>query len=820
MKYILTLMPLPPARVLCLLLLAFTASACTEPALRIEPVAPTIAYVGESARIPLVVRNTTGDDVTLSWSGPAIPLLRRWVTLVPMPTDGELQWDPQLEHVGAHRITVRARAGDAAAERALDVEVVRARQATPVFLDPPAAVAVDVLQTPCITLPVRVRDNDSEAVDVRLIAGAPPSASLTTSDGGAHVFHWCPSPDELATRAVWRLTFEATDDRHAPRTHETRLLLVQPERADCPGDPPQVVSFSPEDGARVVSEVGYEVRMVVQSERPLADAPVLFFTDGRLETRDRLDVATLQATPFFAGQRAGEWVARVPTFRLAEDETKTITTLVWLSDDADPNGTRCDRRASLRARSFVAVGAVEAGVLPLCAPCTQSGDCRSNVCLATATGGRCVAACPDESCASGTCGLDASPEGVVREGCGPAALVCDGRLACSPTDAIDAELRPDGARPTLCGQSEATFVWQAPSEGLVSFDAEVATLRHPGDGTAPIELQVRDASDALLGGQRGERATVRACARAGERLLLHLSSPAAADVDARIDARHTPGTCACAEAPPSGLLADGEQQGTLCDGRTRYAELVLGPHTRLIARLQSETLDADLDLEIRDPSGQRVARSAGSSSTEWAQVDSIEGGTYSLSIGDARRAPLANWTLDLQRAPLATCGDTRDCDAGELCDAGRCRHVACARTADCPDDAVCSALTGATRTCVPPCERDGDCPSGQACKATLDGQACGTVGSAQTGDACDAASDCAGERMCLAWPDGYCAAAGCDAGIACPAGDVCGVVDGRAVCLQSCWISDLACGRDAPYACHEVYDTSGEVNFACVPEAR
>ena len=146
--------------------------------------------------------------------------------------------------------------------------------------------------------------------------------------------------------------------------------------------------------------------------------------------------------------------------------------------------------------------------------------------------------------------------------------------------------------------------------------------------------------------------------------------------------------------------------------------------------------------------------------------------------------------------------------------------MACVRTADCPDDAVCSALFGPTRTCVPPCERDGDCPSGQACKATLDGQACGTVGSAQTGDDCDAASDCAGERICLPWPDGYCAAAGCDAGIACPAGDVCGVVDGRAVCLQSCWISDLACGREAPYACDEVYDASGEVNFACVPEAR
>lgn len=801
------------------LLLTLAALGCTESALRIAPVEPAIAYVGESARIPFEVKNETGNAVTLSWSGPALPFLRRWVTLVAHDGGGELQWDPQPEHVGRHTLTLRARAGDASTERDVAVEVVRARQATPVFLDPPAAVAVDPLATPCMTLPVRVRDNDSVAIDLRLVAGAPPSATFTLDGDREGTVHWCPSPDELATRAVWRFTFEATDDRHPARRHETRVLLVQPERADCPGAAPEIVAFSPADGARVVSEVGYEVRMEVASARRLADAPVLFYTDGRLESRDRLDIASLRATPFFAGDRPNEWIARVPTFRLAEDETKTITTLVWLSDDADPDGTRCDRRAPLRARSFVAVGAVEAGVLPQCAPCTQSGDCQSNVCLATASGGRCVAACTDDVCGTGECAPYASPEGVVREGCGPAALVCEGRALCEPTTASDAALVTD-AQVTLCGQSEAVFVWEAAAEGVVTLGARTAALRHPGDGTAALELQVRDARETLIGGQRGDAASVRTCVEAGERLQLTLSSPAAADLDATLQAALEPGDCACRDTASSGALGDGTHTGTLCEGRIVERPIALAPNTRLRVTLESPTAEADLDLEIRDADGRRVGRSAGSQPLETLVVDTTAGGTYGVVIRDARRATLAAWSLEVERTPLAACADDRACAAGELCDAQRCRRLACTRSSDCPENAVCTALFDSGRSCVPTCASDRDCASGHACKATDDGRACGPSGAGGTGEPCATAGDCAGARTCLSWQDGYCAAAGCDGEIRCPEGDVCGVIEGRAVCLQSCWSADTECTRPAPYGCDEVYDTSGEVSFACTPEAR
>lgn len=797
------------------------AASCDDGGLRIEPVEPQVAFAGEFLDVPFTVRNPGGGPVSFAFDGPALPFLDRWMSVVPGPGGGRLHWDPQLEHVGVHRITLLASTPDERASRAVEIEVVRAREATPVFVEPPKARAFDLGRDACIELPIEVRDNDSDDVELSVPYGLPSGATLELTSDRTAMLRWCPTPDQVAARALWRITLRADDGEHAPVDRDLRLVLLTPQRDDCDGAPPAVRWLQPDDGAAVVSEVGYEVRIEVEDDSALRHAPLLFFTDGRLDQRDRIDVATLQAAVFEPDGDA--WRARVPTFRLAEDEARTITMIPWVTDDDDPAGTRCDRRAPFRARTFVAVGAVEAGVLPLCAPCTQSGDCQSNVCLATPTGGRCAPACDDDTpCAAGTCSGAPSPEGVVRQGCGPVSFVCDGEPACEDDD-VDAtfERATDGV---VCGRSGDERTWTARTSGPVTFELQSRSLVR---AAAPDTVEMTVLSDGgfvrAVDSGDGALRSVTVCAEPGETLTVLLESPTADQASWELTATQADSACDCRPlaVETDAVGPEGSTRGEVCGGG--YADVPLGidgagRHTLFL----EWTGEAPLAVEILDDDDRRVTRAGARTSPLTLTLDTDGPRAWRARVTSPDGVPLG-WSLAHEVTPLASCERDADCVPGEICESSeRCMAVVCERNADCPGDTICPRVTNtdAARTCAPACEQDADCASGERCKAFPEGRTCRPEGDAPVGEACQSADDCAGARVCLDWTDGYCAAAGCDALDVCAAGEICAVVDNQAVCLASCWVSDDVCVRDAPYACDEVFGPDSEVGYACTPTVR
>lgn len=788
-------------------------SACDDASLEVDPIEPQVAYVGELTRVPITVRNPTGAALELSYSGPVLENLDRWATLQQRPEGAEFQWHPTEAHVGVHRIDILAAAGGARTSRGFDIEIIRARDAAPVFVDPPRGAALDLARDACFSLPVEVRDNDSDEVALRVAHGAPDGMTLELV-GREGTLRWCPRPDQRAASALWTVTLEADDGEHAPVLRELRLVLLDDPKPSCEGRAPEIEWLAPSDGDAIVSEVGYRVSMRVQDDAPLRDAPLLFYTAGRLDQRDRIDLAGLDMVAFRAvGER---WEAVVPTFRLAPDEVRTVSVLAWVNDDNDPAGSRCDLRAPLRARSFVAIGAVEAGILPDCAPCTQSGDCRSGACLATPEGGRCVPACgPELACSIGECGAFNSPEGVVRQACGPAEWVCDAIPAC-----VDDPGESDNAR------EDAPPLDRERSGVACPYDDDFAVFRSRSEGRArvtlesdaPLDLRLLDAEGSIRAVADGEGAA-SACVAADEDIYAHVGhfrtvARDAANYTLRVDL--SPEACACApdaaepdrDAPPTW---DDAPSGVLCVGDVDARALVARPDERLRVSVRAEP---DVDLELLRPDGAVVARAQGATGDETITLDAIDGPLVARLF--STEALDAAWTLDVVRTPLPLCDSDAECDAA-LCIDGRCAQRPCARNADCPDHAICPRVAlGEPRTCRATCE--GTCPGDATCKRFPEGRSCVPPGAGETGAPCASASDCAGERVCIDAPDGYCAAADCALG--CPSGDVCGVLDGEPLCLASCWLGDAACDGSRGHVCAEVFDRAAELALACVPEAR
>lgn len=819
-------------------ILAFVAlslGACGEPELRIAPIEDQQVYVGEFLRVPFEIRGAGGNDVALTYTGPALPFLGRWAFVVARPTGGEFQWSPTFDHEGEHRITVYAEAGNQQAAQEFEVAVIGAREATPVFMEPGPGDAFDLAVDPCIEVPVEANDRDSDDVALRVAYGLPAGATFDVEGSGRGVLRWCPTADQVSAAAQWVITFEATDGEHEPVLADFRLLLLGPQKDGCGGTPPTVTFTRPEDGGSLISRVGYDVEVRIEDDGALRDRPVLFYTDGRVEQRDQLDLHSLGFAPF-RPLGDGLWTAHIPTFRLAEDESQTLSLVPFVMDDDDPTGTRCDRRAELRIRRFNAVGAVEAGILEDCERCLVSGDCQSGVCIRGADGGRCVPACePDgPACEVGVCQEWSSMEGVVRYGCGDASLVCDGLDACVP-DASEPNDGPDQAT-ALSDRIEAATCerdddWFVVAGGAA---ARVAVTLDRGDAAAgTVELHLTDASGRIVsvGALDAGSTTIRAeaCVGEGAPLRARVFSPTLSRVPYSVAVTRTAEACACEDdafepdSDSAPRIVDGTATGVICGTDTDTFALEGGVDARATLALTIDG-EGDLDLEVLGPDGHGVARSAGTGAMERVVVDLSEGtiGTYRVRISsfDGRSAA---YTLSETFTPLAACTESTECALGERCDEGTCRRVPCDGNADCPHGSVCPLVDreNTARTCLDGCSSDADCAEGQRCKDFFEGRACWDEGTGETGATCERTSECAANAACVDWPEGHCAPAGCERGDdVCAAGTSCAVVDGRASCVETCWVSDTQCTRGGDYTCRELFAPDDELVYGCSPTTR
>lgn len=815
--------------------LALALVACTDDSMRIGPIEDQQVYVGEFLRVPFRVRNAGTPDYVVAFSGPELPNLDRWAYAVRRPGGGEFQWSPTLEHVGEHTITIKADNGQTRVSRTFRVEVLGAREASPVFHAPGQGLAVDLTRTPCIRVPVDVRDRDTAELDLAVVFGMPVGARFEDLGGGRGEFSWCPSRDQIAASAQWVVTFEASDGEHEPVPHDLRIVLQVPSKEPCGGALPTVEFLEPSDAESIVSRVGYDIRIRVSDDRPLRERPGLFYTDGRIEQRDQIALDAMRFVPFRPTAEPDVWYARIPTFRLAEDEAKNLAMVPWVTDDDDPNGTRCDNALPRRIRRFTAVGAVEAGVLEVCEPCLVSGDCISAACLRTPLGGYCVPSClvREPDCETGTCSFWNSMEGVVREACGDAEQICLGLPACR-----DDALEPNGdvaaATPLRPGAPVSASVcerdddWFALASGP---ERRVRAVLTAAEGSArDFELRMvrPDATIAAVAAIDGGTATTETCVRAGEALSLHVFSPTLTRGDYRLSVEAIGEACACDDDAfePDGAgtprpLSD-RAEGTICGFDSDTFALAGRPGERTTIALDIAPGDGagDLDFDVIAPDGSLVAASRGVGSSEALSADLREDGPYLVRVfsydgGDA------DYALSVSREPLDGCTASRECAADEACFDGLCRRERCNRNADCPVGAICPLVAvGVERTCLDACERDTECGVGAVCKDFFEGRACYAVGEGETGAGCSEASDCAGNRVCVDWPGGHCAAAGCERGPICGDDATCAVVDGRATCVETCWVSDEECFRGNGQACSELFSPIAELVYGCSPTTR
>ena len=829
-----------------LLVLASLFGGCDGRGLRFDDVSDQQVYVGEFLRVSFRVRGTEGRDYTLEYSTPPLPFVDRWAYVVVRPDGGEFQWSPTSDHVGDHEVTLFVDNGDSQAATSFRVEVIAAREAAPVFTSPGPGGVLDLSRNSCLETTVAARDRDTPDVMLQPVFGLPEGATFTRVGPGESTLRWCPTADQAAAAGQWVMTFEASDGEHDPVLLDYRVLLLGADKATCEGVRPTAEFVSPEDGDGVISRVGYDITIAVDSPTALRDRPVLFYTDGRIEQRDRIDLQALAFAPFIP-QPDGLWSAYIPSYRLAEDEAKTIALVPWLTADTDPTGARCDLSAELTVRAFTAIGAVEAEILEECERCLVSGDCMDEgVCIRTADGGRCVPSCApiDGTCEVGVCAPWSSMEGVVRFGCGTAEAVCGGERACvadglEPNDsrASATPLAPGASvAGTACERDDDWFEIPVGAASRVRFDATVSLAEGGRDsGLAPdLEVHLVDAQGAILAVGATEvdpvslgtgQLSAEACVGATGPVFARVFSPTLSRGDYAASSTVTAEACACVEdadepdsiAAPRPAASSGA--GVLCGSNADVFRLPSAPASRMTIAL--EMTGGDVDIEVLRPDGALLASSRGIGATETVSVDLPDDAEHLLRVFsfDGRDAEYA---FSVSSSALSSCVAPVDCADDEHCAEGLCRRTVCTHSADCGSDLLCPLRAqGVERTCVHSCAVDADCPSGEACKSFFEGRACAPAGAGVAGERCTAAAECAGELTCLDWPEGYCAVAGCERDDArCGPGSACAVVDGRSACVTTCWVSDTQCSRGEAYACRELFTPQGELVFGCSPPTR
>lgn len=130
--------------------------------------------------------------------------------------------------------------------------------------------------------------------------------------------------------------------------------------------------------------------------------------------------------------------------------------------------------------------------------------------------------------------------------------------------------------------------------------------------------------------------------------------------------------------------------------------------------------------------------------------------------------------VDIGPAPAeAPCTTGPDCQSG-ICRGGRCTEE-CVPATDCAHDRVCVAYA-ALGLCERRCEDSADCGDTGFCGATTVGRLCATRGPAPAGGTCTSNTDCASGRC-----DGNTCATDCTRG-PCPAGQACVQDVGGATC--------------------------------------
>lgn len=763
-------------------------------------------------------------------------------------------WTPGNADVGQYNLTIIVRDPDQAASReTISLTVTEGGGSSGGwlrFIEPVGEASIlNLSETPCLELAVRVQSDalSDHEINLSLAPPSPLTASLHSDGPKSYRLSWCPTPEDVSTQTNFPFIIRATTTRGLPPIDKRYLVRVRSQGStDCPGTSP-TISHMP-----VFDYVGVEnirLSVFVEDDIGIKSAPTVSYQFAPVSSQTPVENAwdTVIMTADSSG-RSGQWLGEI--LPPLTPEGVIVFYRFQVSDDDDPNGALCDHyvESQLYRFSYRWDTSLSTGGASACVPCIDDIQC----------GG------PDDRCL-----LDESGVGVCGQACDLITINCPASYHCEPSP-LNVNMPSQCVSDNACGGVCPRDVYEAASPGESSNDQEtgatplqVGTYAHlsicSGDQdhysiqvdagqtlTARIEfasrlgdldLELRDRNNpASFPTRRStssnndfEEVSLR-CSEGGVTAIIDVYGFEGAqnEYTLTLELADLPCEDECFPDLYEGTFGnDTIFEATLADFNTPYNgqicpqdldhyRVYLNEGTRVEARLELDSTEGDLALDLLNSSGQILQSADGlGRNVEIIEFTASQAGEYYFVV----LSPQANANTPYQltiRGGDSLCSSTTQCPAGQYCSGdGECIPNQC--SGSCESGHYCvSQLAGRVPSnqsglCASACAMDYDCREGEGCKSfesSLKGCApAGTQGLAQT---CSSFSECSGEMICLPAPGGYCAEAGCFTQSQCPPNTLCGTLEGQLACLKTCQI-DSDCGR-VDLSCREI--AGGR---ACVP---
>ncbi len=805
----------------------------------LQPIAAQTVRVNETLTLTIAIDNPAGRPVEVTLEPLELPMFDRVSRLSTEPGGAVFRWSPLSSHTGTHELTfvLRDTGGSELDRETALIEVLASAESAPVFVRPGAGGTFDIERDPCVRFDVEVRDDDTPDVEIGVTGELPERATFASGGPRRAAFDWCPTPDQVAASERWTIQLYADDGEHPRVLHEYIIVLRSGPKEGCPGAAPTISITTPAMGEVVTSGTTYPVQVTVRDDMGLRDAPLLYYSTTSPSDPRNPDVTEFEQVGFEAGGEAGRYVARIPNLGLEVGAMREVWFLVSVTDNDDPSGSLCDHRTDSPVVSFFAVGGVPPdATLAACELCTASTECASGICASAPAGARCVEACVDTTCSSGSCGATVTTEGGARAGCGPVSEVCGGGGVTCTDDAREdddtAATATTYVAPITDGQicaMDDDFFAIAVGAGE-RLTVTVDGFMHSA-GDLDLELRAPDGTILATSASVRDMEQVSYCNGAAMRTMTARVFGFESDQNSysfRADAAPDPGGCCVDDASEDddtrvaartiAFVSDvGAADGRLCPRDDDWVEIPMSGAGTIDVFLVFSHADGDIDIALYDPAGTRIAAAVSTTDDETLSVDVAGGGTYTLRIYGIALRGVVEYAGEITRTLGSMCAVTRDCPLDTVCDAGMCRADACASIADCPPMHGCpnAGPVPAGSRCGAACSVNADCRSSEACKWFAEGRFCARRGSGQNGDGCASFAQCGGQRACVDWAGGYCARAGCTDNGSCESGTYCVTEGALDLCALSC-VSNPC--RDAEgYTCDFRPTLGGTSRFVCVP---
>lgn len=331
------------AALVCVMLAAGCADAETEvnqaPVLTLDIGTQAEFVVGDLIQIRASADDADGDPLTFSVEG-----LPERATLQTFPNSALMNWDPIASDVttgeGRKLVFVVKDNRGGRAERVVSLRIL-AGNGTPVF-ESPSSKLFNARSGQTLTFEVRVRDDDSNEVDLSMPADtAPQGATFAQTDQKVGIFSWAPTDTQL-TQRVHSAIFVAADNQGAPVQQKVTFILQNPP-GDTPGDDPnpptpgascdagQVITHAAPGAQRTVEDYELQAYLSPAGAQKYDTGFVFWSTVNPMQ----YDVE-MESIEMKVGQ--GLMRAGIPNLLLAPGESKTIYyTICALDSTVDIN---------------------------------------------------------------------------------------------------------------------------------------------------------------------------------------------------------------------------------------------------------------------------------------------------------------------------------------------------------------------------------------------------------------------------------------------------------------------------------------------------